>query len=243
MTNVLPSELHVRSSGRSRADLLAEALHDKIRKSGAQPGASVGTLEDLRRESGFARATVSEAVRLLRERGVLDIRPGRGGGLYVAHSGPLVQLRHTLLEVGEDLTTVRDAIELRDHLEILIDTSAAEHRSDDDVDELRRLLHELEHAPGWNAFVQANWRLHEAIAGICPNAMARAVYVGTLGHLSTSSARHAEADTSSASYRADRVRVHADLVEAIAAGDQTRVRAAVSRHNTPHRTDDHHARG
>jgi len=224
--------LRVRSSGRSRAELLAEAVHERIRAAHWGPGARVGTLEDLRRESGFARATVSEAVRLLRERGVLEIRPGRSGGLYVADSGPLVQLRHTLLEVDGDVPTVREAIELRDHLEILIDTSAARHRSSTDIDQLRAHLQAMADAEGWDTFMTANWALHERIAMICPNAMARAVYVGTLGHLTASSVRYAQNGVPSASYRIERLRVHTDLVEAIGAADEVRVRAAVSRHHT-----------
>jgi GntR family transcriptional repressor for pyruvate dehydrogenase complex len=74
--------------------------------------------------------------------------------------------------------------------------------------------------------------------------MARAVYVGTLGHLSTSASPRFDASDASeaaaaqaaeaqaAEYRADRFRVHADLVEAIALGDIDAVRAAVLRHNS-----------
>ncbi len=226
--------LRLKPSGRSRAEVLAEALHERIRESETGPGALVGTLEDLRRESGFARATVSEAVRLLRERGVLEIRPGRGGGLYIAAAGPLIQLRHTLLEVDEEEPTVREAIELRDHLEVMIDVSAARHRTRADVADLRREVQQMEHAESWIDFMRANWRLHERIAAICPNAMARAVYVGTLGHLSASAAHHAKDDQSAADYRTERQSVHVDLVDAIDAGDGEHVRAAVSRHNASH---------
>lgn len=222
--------LRLRTSGRSRADQLAEALYEQISSTKTSAGTLVGTLEDLRRESGLARATVSEAVRLLRERGVLEIRPGRGGGIYVADAGPLVRLRHTLLEVEEDTATVREAIELRDHLELLVDTTAAAHRTGADVVELRELLGRLRDAQDWDGFMAANWALHERIAAACPNAMARAVYVGTLGHLSAGSARFADDEASARDYRAERYAVHAELVEAIAAGDGERVRVAVARH-------------
>ena len=237
MTRNSSTRLRLKPSSRSRAEMLAEALHERIRVSEAGPGALVGTLEDLRRESGFARATVSEAVRLLRDRGVLEIRPGRGGGFYVAATGPLIQLRHTLLEVDQDAMTVQEAIELRDHLEIMIDTSAARHRTSADVADLRQGVQQMERAESWNHFMQANWRLHERIATICPNTMARAVYVGTLGHFSASAARYAEDGRSAAEYRTERQRVHVDLVDAIAAGDDAGVRAAVLRHNTTHRTE------
>ncbi|MEW9552227.1 FadR/GntR family transcriptional regulator [Nonomuraea sp. NPDC050783] len=227
----------VGQGARTRAEQLAAALDERIRARRLAPGDPVGTLESLRAETGLAYATVSEAVRLLRDRGVLEIRPGRGGGLFVADRGPVVRLRHTLLSVAEEPGTVADAIELRDHLEALIDVGAARHRTADDVTDLRRLLGELRAAPDWDAFMRANWALHERIAAISPNAMARAVYTGTLGHLGAASP-HLSDDggtgdgTAAAGYRAGRYQVHADLVEAIAAGDEAAVRAAVARHNT-----------
>lgn len=203
-------------------------LDERIRSGELAPGDSVGTLESLRGETGFAYSTVSEAVRLLRDRGILDIRPGRGGGLFVADTGPVVRMRHTLLGVAEDAGTVADAIELRDHLELLIDLAAARHRSTTDVDDLRVLLDGMRDAPTWEIFVQRNWSLHERIAQICPNAMARAVYTGTLGHLAATSP---QGDGDTGEYRTGRHRLHVDLVDAIAAGDEPAVRDIVARHN------------
>ncbi|MBA4863112.1 FadR family transcriptional regulator [Streptomyces sp. PSKA54] len=213
--------------GGTRAEQLAAALESRIR--GLNPGSPVGTIEEIRQESGLARATVSEAVRLLRDRGVIVIRPGRGGGLFVADQSPVVRLRHTLLGVAGEPGTVADAIELRNHLEELIAVGAARCRGEDDLPPLRACLDDMEAAADWDAFMRANWALHERIAQLCPNTMARAVYLGTLGHLTSSTARAADRDADA--YRARRLRIHADLVEAIAAGDETAVRAAVARHN------------
>ncbi|MBA2951216.1 FadR/GntR family transcriptional regulator [Streptomyces himalayensis] len=217
----------LRAPGGTRAEQLAAALESRIR--GLNPGSPVGTIEEIRQESGLARATVSEAVRLLRDRGVIVIRPGRGGGLFVADQSPVVRLRHTLLGVAGEPGTVADAIELRNHLEELIAVGAARCRGEDDLPPLRSCLDDMEAAPDWDAFMRANWALHERIAQLCPNAMARAVYRGTLGHLTSSTARAADRDADA--YRARRLRIHADLVEAIAAGDEDAVRAAVARHN------------
>src|SRR5690348_10839601 len=196
---------------RSRAEQLAAALDARIRSRRLAAGEPVGTLDSLRAETGFAYATVSEAVRLLRDRGVLEIRPGRGGGLFVADRGPVVRLRHTLLGVAEEPGIVADVIELRDHLEALIDVGAARHRTRRDVADLRRLLQHMRTAPDWDGFMRANWALHERIAAISPNEVARAVYTSTLGHLDATSARFDE-DPAATGYRTDRYHVHLDLV-------------------------------
>ncbi|MBF6193637.1 FCD domain-containing protein [Nocardia implantans] len=214
---------------RTRAEQLAAALDERIRSGGLAPGEPIGTLESLRAETGFAYSTVSEAVRLLRDRGVLEIRPGRNGGLFVADIGPVVRMRRTLLDVTDEPSAIADAIELRDHLEVLIDVAAARHRTARDVAELEERLGALEIAPTWDDFVHANWALHERIAAICPNEMARAVYVGTLGHLNTTSPRIEDRDADS--YRRQRYQIHVDLVAAIASGDEPAVREVVTRHN------------
>lgn len=219
---------HRRDAG-SLADQLANAIDDRIQALGLAKGTPLGTLEDIRLGSGLSKPTVSEAVRILRDRGTLRIKPGRGGGLFVADPSPVVRLRQTLLRVDENPTAVADAIELRSHLELLIALGAARCRSSQDVRDLRRLVDDMAAAPDWPTFMRANWALHERMAQISPNAIARAVYVSTLGQIDVSTARNADADPGS--YQATRLEVHRSLVEAIASGDAAAVRAAVARHH------------
>ncbi|HEY2224453.1 FadR/GntR family transcriptional regulator [Actinomycetospora sp.] len=217
---------------RTRGEQLAGVLEDRIHDAGLASGAPVGTLDELRAGTGLARATVSEAVRLLAERGVLEVRPGRGGGLFVAERGPAVRMRHTLLEVRDDAAAVADAVELRAHLEELVDVGAARCASAADVEGFRARLAAMASAPDWPGFVRATWALHEALASTSPNAMARAVYLGTLGHLGAAEPRPATTDPDEERRRrADRLAVHTALVDAVAAGDETAVRAAVARHH------------
>jgi DNA-binding FadR family transcriptional regulator len=220
------------SSPESRAEKLAQAVQDLVDRDRLPAGSQIGTLDELRARSGYAKATVSAGVRLLRDRGVLEIRPGRGGGLYVAPSTPVVRLRRTLLSVQEESTAVADAVELRESLELLMALSAARHRTDGTVATLRVLLDAMRGAADWDSFMQANWALHEEIARACPNAMARAVYTATLGHLGSTTSMLSGDDADMPAYRAARLQVHADLVEAIAAGDEDAVRDAVARHDT-----------
>jgi DNA-binding FadR family transcriptional regulator len=165
---------------------------------------------------------------------VLTIRPGRGGGLFVADQGPVVRMRRTLLAGADHATEVADAVELRNHLEELIDLGAARACGESDAATLRAGLRTMRDAEDWAGFLRANWSLHERIAALCPNAMARAVYTGALGHLGVTTPRLDADDEEVAAYRAGRLQVHVDLVEAIAGGDAEAVRAAVAAHN---RTD------
>lgn len=218
---------------RTRAEALALRLEEQIARNGLAPGDWVGTLDEIRAETGLARATVSEAVRLLRERGILEIRPGRGGGLFIAQPNPVIRLRHTLLTVRDAPASVLDAIALREALEELINRDAARHRNQTDIADLKKLLARLRRAlKNPEAFMRANWSLHERIAEISANTMASAVYKGTLGYLSASSSQIHSDGPAAGGYWNGRYLIHEELVTAIINGDEDAVVEAVRKHNT-----------
>lgn len=216
----------------TRAQTLLERIEASIVARGLVQGDSLGTLDSWRAESGFARATVSEAVRILIDRGLVEIRPGRGGGIFVAQTGPVVRLRHTLLAVHGEASTVADAIAIRESLEPLIVENATRHRTTADSKRLNRLLAALVAATGdRDRFIRANWELHLAIASITPNTMLAAIYL-TMMHVITDQSDLAVDDSSEDpdAYVEHRVAVHRELVEAIIAGDVDRAATAVSSH-------------
>src|SRR4051794_41433642 len=69
-----------------RAEAVARDLEAEILGGRLAPGARIGTKDDLRHRFGVAVATVNEAVRLLETRGLIEARPGPGGGAFVAAS-------------------------------------------------------------------------------------------------------------------------------------------------------------
>ncbi|WP_105566972.1 FadR/GntR family transcriptional regulator [Microbacterium halophytorum] len=218
---------------RSRAEQLADTLLGHIRERELRPGDRLGTLDEIRDEVGFARTTVSESVRLLRERGVLEIRPGRGGGLFIAAETPVVRMRHTLLSAQGTASSVRDAIGLREALEEPIAIGAAESCTPVAAAELRAAVAAMsEPGIGYEEFIRRNWHLHELIAGLAPNTMMSAVYISCLGYLERSEPAYGDTDREAA-YIADRAAAHRELVEAVVAGDAQRIRRAVRSHNHP----------
>jgi DNA-binding FadR family transcriptional regulator len=217
----------------TRAEALAADIERMIAEQGLGPGDLVGTMDEFRDQSGFGRATISEAARLLSDRGTVEIRPGRGGGLFVASPNPVVRLRHTLLTVRQEPTTVADAIAVRESLEQLICTDAAQHHTPADIAALRKLLTQLKRAAtSTDRFMRANWVLHQRIAEITRNHLARAVYLSMTQCIADLSA-HADPDSEERpeDYLARRVEIHTELVEAIASGDVERTIAATERHH------------
>lgn len=198
-----------------------------------QPGDFVGTLAELQQTTGFARATVSEAVRLLRERGVMEIRPGRDGGLFVAETSPVIKLRHTLLTVRHSATSVADAIVVREALEEVVVLDATAHRRESDIADLRALMTALRKTKASpEKFMTTNWQLHSRIAEITPNALAKALYLGVLDFIKAETTEFAPDDTEWSENFDNRIAVHDQLVEAIASGSVVAARKAVAIHNS-----------
>jgi DNA-binding FadR family transcriptional regulator len=214
------------------AQRLASEIEELITARGLRSGDRITTMEELREQTGYGRATIVETFRLLAERGSAEVRPGRGGGLFAAEAGPAVRLRQTLLTVPHGASTVADAIAVRDSLEELIALEAAAHRSDQDILDLQVRLELMRRSSGdLEDFLRANWSLHERIAAITPNDLARALYVALLRCIAELSV-HAESESSAASaeYLAERLAVHEQLVEAIRLGEAKLIKAAVAAH-------------
>ncbi|NKJ42197.1 hypothetical protein [Novosphingobium sp. SG720] len=69
------------------ASLAHEAVHDMemgLLRQGWPVGQSLGALPDVRKRLGLGRPAFREAITILEARGLLDVRRGPGGGLFVA---------------------------------------------------------------------------------------------------------------------------------------------------------------
>lgn len=214
------------------AQRLASEIEELIGDRGLRSGDRIATMEELRAQTGYGRATIGETTRLLTERGSVEVRPGRGGGVFVAQASPVVRMRQTLLTVRQGAATVAQAIAVRDTLEELIALEAAAHRTDQDIRDLEVCLNAMRRAgDDLEQFLHANWSLHERIAAIIPNDLARAMYVGLVRCIAELSVKaDPEAASTPGDYLVQRLLVHEDLVAAIRLGDAERTRAAVAAH-------------
>lgn len=221
-------------AGLTRANVLASEIEQQILDREFKPGELIGTIDSLRSRSGFARSTVAEAIRLLADRGLAEIRPGRGGGLFATAAGPMVRIRHTLLAVTDAPASVAEAVAVREALEVLIQTDAAVHRTAADIADIKKLLARLNAAAakGTTQFLLANWDLHERIALISPNQTASALYLSMTHFVREHAvaATHDDDPVSAADWLHIRLETHEELVAAIIAGDVARVKVAVDKH-------------
>ncbi|MCV7444183.1 FadR family transcriptional regulator [Mycobacterium paraense] len=100
------------------AEMLAATIGDEIVDGGWQPGSVFGTETALVERYRVSRAVFREAVRLLEYHSVAQMRRGPGGGLIVTRPRAEASIETIALYLqyrkptGEDLRSVRDAIEI-----------------------------------------------------------------------------------------------------------------------------------
>lgn len=223
--------LRLEPSHMSRAEALARRIEEHIRDNALPEGARLGTKGDLRREFGVAVGTVNEALRVLETRGLIEARPGPGGGVFVATPSPHLRLSHLILGFREGAMSIGHCLAVRNALEPLVAEEARRFRTDEDIAELRAILAQMtESLDAPDRFLRANWALHRRMVDISPNAVLRAVYVALMDFIEAG----VKDVTPDEVFRGRaNLRVHEALIEAIASGDAASVARAVRRHS-PH---------
>jgi len=215
----------------SRAARLAQELEASIRGDGREPGERIATKQELRERYGVAAATINEAVRLLETRGVVEARPGPGGGIFVARQAVRSAVRfahmHTVLGFPTESTTYRDCLIVRDALEPLICRAAAHALRGSDVATLRALVALMErNAEDPGTYFKCNWELHRRIAAFSENTPLRSIYLTLTEGLEAMLEQSEIGEFDGAAS----VAIHRELVDAIAAGPGPRLESAIAAH-------------
>jgi DNA-binding FadR family transcriptional regulator len=210
----------------SRAEALARQLETEIMDEVTPPGHRLGTKGELRERFGVALTTVNEAVRLLEMRGLVAVRPGPGGGVFVARGSAQMALSHSTLRFKRGSGGFSEALEVRDALDPLICREAARHHGAADVAALGRILGQMErHVDDPREYLRLNYRLHRRIAKLSANAALHGIYLMLLDSMEKSLETAAVDDFDTAGHLAD----HRELIAAIGAGEGERLEAAIAR--------------
>jgi len=223
------NQLILQSSRLSRAEALAREIEEEISAGVLTTGDKLGTKDDLRQRFNVAVATVNEAVKLLDTRGLVEARPGPGGGVFVA--SPASRMRSGPMFMGFEWSgaSMADYHEVRDALEPIIYRHAAQHRTQADIRALRSILATMAaHLDQPRAYARYNTAFHRRIAKLSPNAPLRSMYVTLLDFFENDLAAR---DLPSAVHP-ENVDVHRQLVDAIEHGDGPELEQAIRRHDS-----------
>lgn len=152
---------------RSKAEHVAQQLLERIIGAKLKPGSSFATEAELLSQFNVSRPTLRESLKLLESQGVLELRPGPGGGIIVGKPSPDL-LAHGLsvfLRLHEvPFVTVLKA---REAIEPALAYEAAANGSEEDFGELEASIvrmKALNAQSDQQAFIEENRVFHGVIA-------------------------------------------------------------------------------
>jgi DNA-binding FadR family transcriptional regulator len=217
----------------SRSQQVAAELETQILTSHAVPGHRLGLRTELIARFAVSPAVMNEALRILRERDLVEVRPGPNGGVFVANPPP--QVRLGAIDVWHQGLAVdpEQLFEARRHLDALFPPVAMERATPSDLDEMDAALDELREASDRDdarAFLAATMRLHLAVARASKIDMLVGMYQTIVTVLNSTISR-AMFVPGMEGPRAHSVEVHAALVTALREGDRELMEKTLAQHH------------
>ncbi|MBE2317632.1 FadR family transcriptional regulator [Solirubrobacter sp. CPCC 204708] len=163
-------------------DDVVEQLREAIYSGRIRPGQRLPVERQLSEELGVGRPTLREALRALEAVGLIEVRPGKGGGSYAA-APPASTVGEALAAVVNLRgASLEDLAEYRLDFESENAAWAARRANADDIAELRALVSEAKAAAGdpetLAAVVEVDVRWHEALARATKNRLRIGIALG-----------------------------------------------------------------
>jgi len=155
---------------------VVDQIEEAIIDGKLQPGDTLPPERDLKELFQTSRGTLREALRVLEQKGLIEIKLGVGGG-SVVKAAPLEQVCDSLdLLVRFQQISLRHLAEFREGLEGTVAAMAARRATPKDIAALEKLidrarLYVAKGIPQWRRFVEIDKQIHQALAQVTGNPM------------------------------------------------------------------------
>lgn len=173
---------------RSLVEVVVDQLERAILDGEIRSGEKLPATQELQASLGVGRNTLREALSVLSQKGLVEIRQGAAGGIFVRRLGP-DQLRESLaLMMRQGKVPWRQLIEFRLDLDAIITRRAAMAATERDIADLQAIVargRELLKAEpvDWRKLLDIDQRIHYALAGMSRNAIHEWVMQTVLDHM------------------------------------------------------------
>lgn len=207
------------------AEEVVAAIVDAIRGGMYEPGDKLPRERDLAAALKVSRAVVREAVGVLERAGIVSVRRGTAGGIFVDTRW----IPQEVIEAieGESYASMRALLEVRRILETHAALLAGQRRSENDIADLRRLVEMLpDLLDDPEEFVAVDIRFHVRIGDASGNELLAGHLRDTMTKFSSRRVQypvgHVDLETALLSQR--------DTFDAIVDGAQDRIAESIDRH-------------
>jgi DNA-binding FadR family transcriptional regulator len=218
-------------SQRSRAQQIAAEIEAEILSARVPAGTRLGLRTDLITRFGASPPVINEALRILRERDLVTVKPGPNGGVIV--DSPPPQLRLGGIDVWHQGLTVEpeQLFEARSQLDNLLTMVAARRATPEDIRAMEWALADMRAARrDARAFLDANMRLHLAIARASRIELLAGFYESIVTLLSSTMTK-ATFVVDAGELLEHNLQVHADLIIAIRDQNTTALQKLLTLHH------------
>jgi DNA-binding FadR family transcriptional regulator len=221
---------HEPGSRRSRAQQVAGDLEARILDERHAAGTRLGLRTELITTYGVSPSVMNEALRILRERNLVEVRPGPNGGVFVDNPPPQVRLGGIDVWHQGLVGDPEQLFEARRHLDNLFAPVACARAVPEDVRAMEWALDDMRGAANdAHALLDATMRLHLAIARASRIEVLIGMYQ-TIVTLLSSTMTKAAFVPHQEELRRHNLDVHAGIVNAIREHDEVALEKLLSLH-------------
>src|SRR5271156_5724544 len=148
----------------SRAERVAADLEHEILSARLPVGAHLGRRSEIMDRFGISPTVMNETLRILRDRDLVAVRPGPGGGITVASAPPQVRVGALDLWFQSSNPHPLDLFEARLYLEFGLTKAAFERATGDDIAAMRSAMVTLRASTEAEQFFDAVLAFHRVVA-------------------------------------------------------------------------------
>lgn len=179
---------------------VVDQIQDAILRGEIKPGEKLPPERDLKVMFSISRGTLREALRVLEQKGLIKIQLGVGGGAVVRSVTPKIIMDGLSLMVRSQDISLKDLQEFRCGIETDVVRLAVQRATEEGIAQLRDILQQAEKAldehAGWEAYVDADAKLHMTLARISENAVYEYIQTGIHENINRYYAEFLERDES-----------------------------------------------
>ncbi len=169
---------------------VVEQIQEAIMEGTLKPGRQLPAERELKEQFGISRGTLREALRVLEQKGLIEIRTGVTGGSIIREVNSENLSDNLGLLIRNRAVSLRDLAEFREGMEGGVAALAAQRATEQDRSLLQGLQEEAESylkegRKVWDAFVRTDERIHMALASMSGNQLFIAVLTSVYHNIHT----------------------------------------------------------
>lgn len=213
----------------SRAQEIAATLEAEIRDQDWPVGWRVGLRTEMMKRFEASPTAINEALGILRDRQLIEVRRGPGGGVFVASRPPHVRLGVVHLWFNHTNVSPAWMFELRVRVENRAVPRVLARITDADIERLEDLLRIIAGTDDPEAYLEAAFGFHDVLVRVAGDDLLSEMHRMLLTVLRVSRAR-ATFSPDVEVHRPRSVMIHRELIDALRTGDEVRFERFIAAH-------------